>query len=102
MDLLLSPKFNCFIGDNAAGKTNILDSVYYLSMCKSGFGASDRQLVMLGKEFYVLDATYRADSGSIDKVNWIYRPPGVKKMKKKEKIKDKGEQESVEGRSLNH
>jgi len=32
-----SSKINCFIGDNAAGKTNLLDAIYYLSFCKSYF-----------------------------------------------------------------
>ena len=31
----LSPKMNCFIGHNGAGKTNVLDAVYYLSFCRS-------------------------------------------------------------------
>lgn len=26
------PRFNCFIGNNGVGKTNILDAVYQLSM----------------------------------------------------------------------
>ena len=40
---------------------------------------------MRGNEVYVLDATYRADSGSIDKVNCSYRTQGVKKIKKNDK-----------------
>ena len=27
-----SPGVNCFVGDNGAGKTNVVDAVYYLSM----------------------------------------------------------------------
>ena len=27
-DLVLSPKINCFIGQNGVGKTNLLDAVY--------------------------------------------------------------------------
>ena len=32
---------NCFVGDNGAGKTNVLDAVYYLSMCKSALAMTD-------------------------------------------------------------
>ena len=32
-ELSLSPKINCFIGNNGMGKTNLLDAVYYLSFC---------------------------------------------------------------------
>ncbi|PUU98127.1 DNA replication and repair protein RecF, partial [Acinetobacter baumannii] len=42
-DLLLSENVNCFVGLNGAGKTNILDSIYYLSFCKSFFGSTDKQ-----------------------------------------------------------
>ena len=43
--LALSPKINCFIGHNGAGKTNLLDAVYYLSFCRSAFTTIDTQLV---------------------------------------------------------
>ena len=33
VELTLSPKINCFLGDNGMGKTNLLDAVYYLSFC---------------------------------------------------------------------
>ena len=33
--LEFSPKINCFIGDNGAGKTNVLDAIYFLSFCRS-------------------------------------------------------------------
>ena len=32
-EILCSPRFNCFIGNNGAGKTNVLDAVYHLSRC---------------------------------------------------------------------
>jgi DNA replication and repair protein RecF len=41
-----SPEFsaglNCFVGENGAGKTNVLDAVHYLSMCRSSLGGTDR------------------------------------------------------------
>ncbi|MEA3445880.1 MAG: AAA family ATPase, partial [Bacteroidota bacterium] len=35
LELELSPKINCFVGNNGVGKTNLLDALYYLSFCKS-------------------------------------------------------------------
>jgi len=29
-----SPTINCFVGNNGVGKTNILDSIHYLSLAK--------------------------------------------------------------------
>ncbi len=60
-----SPKFNCFIGENGSGKTNLLDSVYMLSMCKSSVGMSDLQCVMAAEEFFMIDGVYNF-SGNIE------------------------------------
>lgn len=36
-----STKVNCIVGLNGMGKTNLLDSIYYICMCKSHFGITD-------------------------------------------------------------
>lgn len=54
---------NCLVGDNGAGKTNVLDAVYYLSMCKSAFSMTDRQCVRHGEEFFMLEGQYVSSSG---------------------------------------
>lgn len=38
-----SPQINCFVGNNGAGKTNILDALHYISVGKSFLGNSDLQ-----------------------------------------------------------
>ena len=38
-----SSDINCFVGNNGAGKTNILDALHYISMGKSFLGVSDFQ-----------------------------------------------------------
>ena len=35
--LTFTSGFNCFVGNNGVGKTNVLDAIYHLSMCKSYF-----------------------------------------------------------------
>lgn len=79
----LSPKVNCLIGHNGAGKTNFLDAVYYLSFCKSAFNPSDTQLVTHGSEFFVLDGKYADEKGDETDVF-----AGVKKGSKKRFKKD--------------
>jgi DNA replication and repair protein RecF len=59
--LSLSPKINCFIGHNGAGKTNVLDAVYFLSFCHSAYNAIDSQLIRHEQEFFVLEGDYRGD-----------------------------------------
>lgn len=39
----LCGQVNCFVGNNGAGKTNVLDAVYYLSFTKSFLNGSDQQ-----------------------------------------------------------
>jgi DNA replication and repair protein RecF len=55
----LSPKLNCFIGDNGAGKTNFLDAVYYLSFCKSFFSLPDNANIKHGEAFFILKGKYK-------------------------------------------
>ena len=56
--LELSPKMNCFIGHNGAGKTNVLDAVYFLSFCHSAHQPVDSQCIRHGEEFFMLEGTY--------------------------------------------
>ena len=57
-DLLFSEKVNCFVGLNGAGKTNILDSIYYLSFCKSYFAATDKQNIRHDQDFFAIHGVY--------------------------------------------
>ena len=56
--LELSPKINCFIGQNGAGKTNILDAIYYLSFCHSASNPIDSQVIRHGEEFFMIEGHY--------------------------------------------
>lgn len=62
-ELRFSPKFNCFVGMNGVGKTNILDAIYYLSSCRSIFNLPDSHLITHDESFFVLDAEYATDGG---------------------------------------
>ncbi|MDN7245528.1 DNA replication/repair protein RecF [Planococcus shenhongbingii] len=45
LDLSFSPEINVFIGENAQGKTNIMESLYVLSMAKSHRTTNDKELI---------------------------------------------------------
>lgn len=64
----LSPKLNCFTGLNGMGKTNILDAVYYLCMCKSHFSAGDNYVVQTGQEFFRIEGNFVNNANKILKV----------------------------------
>ena len=57
-DLDFLQGINCFVGDNGAGKTNLLDSIYYLSFCKSFFNTIDSQNIKHNEGFFVIQGTY--------------------------------------------
>jgi len=54
VDLELSNRVNCFLGDNGQGKTNLLDAIYHLSYTKSFFNSIDSQNVKFDESFYVI------------------------------------------------
>ncbi len=55
LSISFKKKINCFIGNNGAGKTNILNSIYYLCLTKSHANNSDQQNILLGHDFFRLD-----------------------------------------------
>ncbi len=75
--LTFCPGFNCFIGNNGVGKTNVLDALYHLSMCKSYFNLPDVQNIRHGEAFFVLQGRYDREGEDTD----VYC--GVKKGQKK-------------------
>lgn len=50
LSLNLNPATNIFYGDNAQGKTNILESIYLCGTSKSHRGTKDRDMILFGKE----------------------------------------------------
>lgn len=61
VDLPLASKINCFLGQNGAGKTNILDAIYYLSFCKSGISQHDVHIIRHGENSFLLQGDYILD-----------------------------------------
>jgi DNA replication and repair protein RecF len=53
-----SARLNTFIGDNGAGKTNLLDALYSLSFSKSFFTSVDQMNIMHGEDYFMLQGKY--------------------------------------------
>ena len=49
---------NCLVGNNGMGKTNLLDAIYYLSMCKASNALPDSQVITHGEDFFLLKGNY--------------------------------------------
>lgn len=88
-DLELSPKINCFIGNNGEGKTNLLDSVYFLSFCKSHTNAFDSQNIRHDAEFAMVNGTYvKSDDNQLE-ISLGMKRKGRKVLKKNKKEYDR-------------
>ncbi len=49
LDMSFDPKTNILYGDNAQGKTNLLEALYYCAGGKSHRAGKDRELIRLGE-----------------------------------------------------
>ncbi|NPA43894.1 MAG: DNA replication and repair protein RecF [Chlorobi bacterium] len=59
---MFSKKLNCFTGNNGAGKTNILDAIFYLSFTKSYFNTSDVMNINSENNFFLIEGFYEKNN----------------------------------------
>jgi len=52
------PQVNAFTGENGAGKTNLLDAIHYLALCKSYFNPIDSQHIKKGTEWFMVQGEF--------------------------------------------
>lgn len=50
--------FNCLVGINGSGKTNVLDAIHYLSTTKSAFHALDSQSINHDGKYFVINGQF--------------------------------------------
>ncbi|MBS1638361.1 MAG: DNA replication/repair protein RecF [Bacteroidetes bacterium] len=78
-------KFNCFVGNNGMGKTNLLDAIHYISFCKSFFNPIDSQNIRYNQPFFVAQGWVNKN-GETDEIYC-----GVKRGHKKQFKRNKKE-----------
>ena len=61
LELELSPNVNIIYGDNAQGKTNLLESIYFLAMTKSHRSFIDDNLIREGEKIAKIDGLVSND-----------------------------------------
>ena len=84
VELELSPEINCFVGSNGAGKTNLLDAIHYLSMCRSYLNPIDSQNILFDEQFFVIQGLWIKEDSS-DQI-YCGVKKGTKKVFKKNKV----------------
>jgi DNA replication and repair protein RecF len=83
--LEFSPRLNCFIGKNGAGKTNILDAVYYLSFCKSFSTSIDQLNINHEESFFMLNGNYQRLDAS-ENISVGFKKGSGKQFKRNSKV----------------
>lgn len=77
-ELDFSPKVNCLIGRNGQGKTNLLDAIHFLSLCKSTSTAQDSAVILHDQEMMALQGQYTRHDGTTEQIHM-----GLKRGQKK-------------------
>jgi DNA replication and repair protein RecF len=87
-ELTFSGKINCFVGNNGVGKTNLLDAIHYLSLCKSYFNFIDSQNIKHGEDFFVIQGNYLIKTSS-EEIYCGFKRNGRKIFKRNKKEYDR-------------
>lgn len=88
-DLELHNGINCFTGCNGAGKTNIIDAVWYLSMCKSSLSMTDGQSIRHGNDYFMLNGQYTSDCGRNETITCGFKRSSGKTIRRNGKEYEK-------------
>jgi len=64
LELDFSPKINVFIGENAQGKTNVMESIYVLAMAKSHRTSKDKQLIRWNEDYGKIEGVLKNRYGN--------------------------------------
>ncbi|MEK4697991.1 DNA replication/repair protein RecF [Solibacillus sp. FSL R7-0668] len=65
LTLDFSNKINVFIGENAQGKTNVMESIYVLAMAKSHRTANDKELIRWQADYGKIEGVINKRYGSV-------------------------------------
>ena len=87
-DVSLVDGINGFVGPNGSGKTNILDAIYYLSMCKSYLNVLDRQNIRFNEHFFSIMGDWIKDE-QVAQIHCAVKLNAKKVFRKNKKEYDK-------------
>lgn len=62
VDVEFDPKLNIIVGDNAAGKTNLVEAIYFLSLARSFRTSENGELIKNKRQFSTIEAQVEQDT----------------------------------------
>ncbi|MDI3480862.1 MAG: replication and repair protein RecF [Tepidanaerobacteraceae bacterium] len=87
LEVSFSKGINIFYGDNAQGKTNLLESIFFLSNLRSEKAVREHQLIMHNKPLAYIKGIFNTGSGPVEREIILYSD-------RKKVVKEGGEQKS--------
>lgn len=84
-DVHFSPKLNCITGMNGAGKTNLLDAIYYLSMTKSYFSNLDMHTIAYDVDLCRVSGEYVREDNTTDLISFSLERAAAKQFRRNSK-----------------
>ena len=88
-NISFSKTVNAFVGNNGAGKTNLLDAIHYLCLCKGYFNPIDTQQIKTNEDLFMI----QGDFERLEKNEKI--TCGVKRNQKKQFKRNKKEYDKL-------
>ncbi|MGY3053986.1 DNA replication and repair protein RecF [Pedobacter sp. UYEF25] len=86
--LRFSETVNVFTGNNGSGKTNMLDAIHYLCLCKSYFNPIDGQQIKTGEELFMIQGDFDREQKN-EKITCAVKKNHKKQFKRNKKDYDK-------------
>lgn len=87
-ELNFSKTVNVFVGNNGAGKTNLLDAIHYLCLCKSYFNPIDSQQIKTNEDIFLIQGDFDRKEKS-EKITCGLKRNQKKQFKRNKKEYDK-------------
>ncbi len=88
-DVSFSKTVNAFVGNNGGGKTNLLDAIHYLCLCKGYFNPIDSQQIKAGEDLFMIQGDFDRELKN-EKITC-----GVKRNQKKQFKRNKKEYDKL-------
>lgn len=72
-EIAFGPRINVLFGDNAQGKTNLIEAIWLFSGAKSFRGSKDNEMIAFGRRNNLIDASLSGQSKRADCKDTIRR-----------------------------
>jgi len=87
-EVIFAKTVNAFVGNNGAGKTNLLDAIHYLCLCKGYFNPIDSQQIKANEDLFLIQGDFERKEKN-EKITCGLKRNQKKQIKRNKKEYDK-------------